>query len=232
MNAYFRLAIAPALMAVRERAATIVAIQACGVVLVVSYYALPGMRSAMDVVEQAKASHDILFALVGSAVAGAVVPEIARAVVGERLWTQERFRSFLHIAVTFAINGLALDLFYQLLGVLVGRGTDWATVLPKMALDAFVFTPFLSIPIFVVMVVLREEGWSLRRFACRIDRTLISDRIVPILIPCWCYWLPLQACLYSLPSNLQYPFALVCISAWSLVLVFVAKRMDRETGRE
>jgi hypothetical protein len=230
MSAYFRVAIAPALIAVRKRAATFVAIQVCGIVLVVSYYASAGLRAALDVVAQTKAHNDVLFALVGSAVAGAVVPEVARTLAGDRLWTEERFRSFVHVAFTFAINGLALDLFYQFLAVVVGRGTDWATVLPKMACDMFLFTPFLSLPIFLVMVILREEGWNLRRFARRIDRTLIPDRVIPILIPCWCYWLPLQACLYSLPLNLQYPFALVCMAAWSLVLVFVAKRMDRAVG--
>lgn len=215
-------------MAVRKRLAAFLAIQACGVLLVVAYYAVPSVRVAAAAISDAKARYDLVFAILGSMLAGTVVPELARSLAGDRHWNEERIRSFVHIGVTFAINGLALDLFYQFLAGALGQGTSWTTVASKMAIDAFLFTPFLSLPIFLVMVLLREEHWSLRAFVRRWNRTLIPDRVVPILIPCWCYWIPLQACLYSLPLNLQYPFALICIAAWSLVLVFVAKRMDRE----
>jgi hypothetical protein len=214
-------------MAVRRRWVAFAAIQVCGVLLVVCYYAFPSVRAALDVVAEAKSRSGLMFAVFGSIVAGAMVPELARTLAGDRRWPTERWRSFVHIGFTFAINGVAVDLLYGYLAGVFGQGTGWATVAQKIAIDAFVFTPFISLPIFLFMVLLREENWSVRRFVGRFDRTLIPDRVIPILIPCWCYWIPLQACIYSLPLNLQYPFALVCIAAWSLVLVFIAKRLDR-----
>jgi hypothetical protein len=70
-------------------------------------------------------------------------------------------------------------------------------------------------------------GLRLVKLSKAINSDTFHDRVIPILIPCWCYWIPLQACIYALPPDLQYPFAMTCVSAWSLVLVFIAKRMDR-----
>jgi len=220
-------AVAPAWLAARSHIRAMALIQACGVGLVVAFYAWPSVREAMGAIGTAKERGGLWFAAATSVVAGALVPEVAKMAVGQRRWSAERWRDLAHTSLMFAVNGVVLDLFYALLARLVGPGHGWTTVGRKMLLDAFVFTPFVSVPLFLFLVVLREELWSPRRFARRLDRRLVPERVVPILIPCWIYWIPLQACLYSLPLNLQFPFAVMCISAWSLVLIFVTKRMDR-----
>lgn len=207
-----------------------VLIQVCGVSLVAAYYAFPSVQEAMSAVGAAKERGGLWFAVITSIAAGAVVPEVARMVVGERQWPAERWRDLVHTSLMFALNGVVLDLFYMVLTAIVGSERGWTTVARKMFLDAFVFTPFVSLPIFLLLVLLREERWSLRRFARRLNPGLISDRVMPVLIPCWIYWIPLQACIYSLPLNLQFPFAMTCASAWSLVLIFVTKRMDRPSA--
>lgn len=225
-------AIAPAWTAARARLAVIALIQACGVALVASFYASAWVRGILAVVSDAKAGGGIWFTLWTSVVFGALVPEGARVLLGDRRWSGERGRDLAHAALMFAVNGVVLDGFYALLAGLVGAGHGAGIVARKIVLDAFVFTPFVSIPVFLVLVLLREASWSPGRLARHLGWHLVPDRVVPILIPCWIYWIPLQACIYSLPLSLQFPFALVCISAWSLVLVFVARRQDRQdSGR-
>lgn len=227
LRSFLTAAVAPAWLAARSHIQAMALIQACGVGLVVAFYASPSVREAMGAVGTAKEHGGLWFAAATSIVAGALVPEVAKMAVGQRRWSAERWRDVAHTGLMFAVNGVVLDLFYTLLAKLVGSGHGWTTVARKMLLDAFVFTPFVSVPIFLFLVLLREELWSPCRFARRLDGRLVPERVVPILIPCWIYWIPLQACLYSLPLNLQFPFAVTCISAWSLVLIFVAKRMDR-----
>jgi hypothetical protein len=181
----------------------------------------------MGAVGLAKDRGGLWFAVIVSIVSGAVVPELAKMAVGDRRWSVARWCDLAHTSLMFAANGIVLDMFYAMLTAVVGSDRGWTTVARKMVLDAFVYTPFVSLPILVLLTVLREERWSPRRLLGRLSSELISDRMVPILIPCWIYWIPLQACIYSLPLNLQFPFAMTCGSAWSLVLIFVTKRMDR-----
>jgi hypothetical protein len=220
-------AVAPAWLAARSRLGAMALLQACAVGLVVAYYAWPSVQQAMGSVGSAKERGGLWFAVAISIVSGAIVPEIAKLVVGDRRWSAARWHDLAHTSLMFAVNGVALDLFYAMLTTIVGSDRGWTTVVRKMFLDAFVYTPFVSLPIFLLLTVLREERWSPRRLVGRLNGELISDRMVPILIPCWIYWIPLQACIYSLPLNLQFPFAMTCGSAWSLVLIFVTKRMDR-----
>jgi hypothetical protein len=219
-------AVAPAWAAARARLPVIGFIQACGVALVVAFYASARLRETLGVVSDAKARGGLLFTLVTSVVFGALVPEAARFLLGDRRWPIARWRDLGHAALMFAVNGVVLDRFYALLAHRVGEGHDAGVVAQKILLDAFVFTPFVSIPIFLVLVLLREASWNPVRLARGIGWRLVPDRVVPVLVPCWIYWIPLQACIYSLPLHLQFPFALTCISAWSLVLVFVARRLD------
>jgi hypothetical protein len=220
-------AVAPAWAAARARLPVIGFIQACGVALALAFYASERLREALGAVSDAKVRGGLWFTLATSVVFGALVPEAAKVLLGDRRWPVARVRDLGHSALMFAVNGMVLDGFYVLLAHRVGTGHGVGVVARKILLDAFVFTPFVSIPIFLVLVLLREASWSPARLARGLGWHLVPDRVVPVLVPCWIYWIPLQACIYSLPLDLQFPFALTCISAWSLILIFVAKRLDR-----
>jgi hypothetical protein len=227
LRSFLAKAVAPAWLAARKRLGAMILIQVCGAVLVAAYYTWPSVQEAMGTVGAVKERGGLWFAIITSVAAGAIVPEVAKMAVGERRWPAERWRDLAHTSLMFGLNGVVGDRFYVILTTVVGTEAGFTTVVRKMLLDTFVFTPFVSLPIFLFLVLLREERWSLRRFVGRLDAGLVSDRMMPILIPCWIYWIPLQACLYSLPLSLQFPFAVTCVSAWSLVLIFVTKRMDR-----
>jgi hypothetical protein len=221
-------AVEPAWQAVKGRLPSIIAIQTIAILLVISYYVFPSVRLVFEAVGEFKKQGGLLFGALGLVVSGSVIPELARTLSGDRTWDKDRVRSFLHMCVPFAINGLVLDVFYILMSRYIGTGTGIATVVPKILLDSFFFTPFISLPIFLGWIMLRENHWSMVKLNKAISLDTFHDRVIPILIPCWCYWIPLQACIYSLPPSLQYPFAAMCVSAWSIVLVFIAKRMDRQ----
>ncbi|MBW7929038.1 MAG: hypothetical protein H3C58_13330, partial [Fimbriimonadaceae bacterium] len=56
--------------------------------------------------------------------------------------------------------------------------------------------------------------------------------IVPALIPCWAFWIPILICVYSLPANLQFVFALLAEAAWSILFVFIATNGGLAAGYE
>ena len=46
----------------------------------------------------------------------------------------------------------------------------------------------------------------------------------------WAFWFPMSALIYALPSGLQFCLFLLAVSAWSLLMVFVASgQAARET---
>jgi hypothetical protein len=44
----------------------------------------------------------------------------------------------------------------------------------------------------------------------------------PLLIPCWCFWIPMVLMVYSMPPPLQFSLFCLALAAWSLLMVFVA----------
>ena len=217
---------APAWQAARERLRSVLFIQLLSAGVVVSYYSVDSVRLFMDRIGVVKGHNPILFAFLGSVTAGTIIPEIVKMIMGERNWTRRRFSDALHNGLMFAVNGVVCERFYVLLGIWVGTDNSWKTVGGKILIDSFIYSPFISLPIFVGLTLLRLNDWSPARTARSLDRAIFLERYAPMLLPMWIYWIPLQACIYALPSNLQFPFAQLCVAAWSLVLVFVVNRHD------
>lgn len=201
-------------------------IQFLSVCTVVAYYRVEGFRSILDRVGELKAANPSLFALVSSVIAGSLVPEIVKTLMGDREWEMRRVADALHTALMFAVNGVVCERFYWAMGVWYGTDNRFETVLKKILTDTFGYSPFVSLPIFVGLTLLRLNGGNPVRTLKALDKKILLERYAPMLLPMWIYWVPLQACIYALPPNLQFPFAQLCVAAWSLVLVFVVNRHD------
>ncbi len=113
------------------------------------------------------------------------------------------------------------DVFYQLQAIVFGNELSFLTVLKKILVDQFIYSPFVIGVYLVTLQLWRENRWNLWKALGCWNRELCEKRWLPLVVAAWFYWIPMVACLYSMPSDLQFMFFVAACAAWSLVLMFI-----------
>ncbi|HEX8340720.1 MAG TPA: hypothetical protein VF624_07420 [Tepidisphaeraceae bacterium] len=214
----------PGLLALRQYWKPFVLIEVCGAVVVVLYFNNDAVRGAADALATMKASGGLLFAAIAGAVAGAILPEIGKAIaLGDTRVTRRRLDDVCVNLALFAALGLIADLFYALLNRLFGDGPHLGPVVAKVLADQLLYAPFVTLPLVALVFTCRGCGWSPRRTAQQLGRTWYLRRVVTLLIPCWCFWVPMTALMFSLPASLTFLFAMFALAAWGLLMIYIAQ---------
>lgn len=215
-------ALRPGLVAVRKFYRVFLFFQAIAILLYYGYYHSQTLATAIDSFASWKASGGLPLSALLTALAGTVLPEAVRTLVGpDRSWNRERVRRSIWNFFFFGFNGLLVDLFYLLQAFLFGVGPTYQVVLPKIALDFFGFIPWVALPMSVSYFLWLELGWNPLRILRAWNWSLYRDRVLPLFLPDITYWGPILIFLYGLPLSLQIPFFLLAFSGWSLAFVFI-----------
>ena len=224
-------ALRPGLLAVRRFYRVFLFFQAIAIALYFSYQNIPSIQASCDAFAAWKKSGGILLSAVLTAVAGTLLPELVRTLVGpDRSWDPGRIRRLGWNFLFFSFNGLMVDLFYLVQATLFGLGPSWKVVLPKMALDFFGFIPWVALPMSVSYFLWLELAWPPSRILRAWNWSLYRDRVLPLIIPDFAYWGPILIFLYGLPLPLQVPFFLLAFSGWSLAFVFIGSHgLEKKT---
>lgn len=220
-----RQAVEPGIQAIRGNWVPIAVIQLVALILVVAYYQTPALQESLKVVETVKARGGLAFAFFGGMVAGAVVPELAKLFTGRlrsvsKRWLQESAFN----GLVYGIVGVQVDLFYQVLTATLGGQATPSVVITKTLIDQLVFSPFLSIPTATIMFRWRYHNFQRETFARELRDRFYLMQIVPGVLMCWAFWVPVLCCLYTLPTLLQFPFSLLAEAAWSILFVFMTQQ--------
>ena len=215
----------PGVAAVRANWRPFVLLQLVALGVVVAYYNVGAAERAIDAVGEVKAAWGVAFTMLAAAVAGALLPEAAKAVTQAGWRPRDRPKEVAFLVVLFALNGLLVDGFYGLLGATVGEGTDAGTVVVKMLVDMLGFTPFVALPLVMLAFAWRRHGYRLAAVAGEVRAAGISGwylrRVVPLLLPDWAFWGPMVLLIYAMPGGLQVVMWAGALAAWSLVMVFI-----------
>ena len=123
----------------------------------------------------------------------------------------------------FAFDGIVVDFLYRGEAGLFGAGGGLRTVAEKVAFDQFVFTPTWSVAI-VLLFLWRQRGFSAAAVRPALRRGFYGERVFPLLLPNWLFWIPMVSVIYALPSALQFLMFIPALAAWSLIMVFIADR--------
>lgn len=201
-----------------------VAIQVVCLLFVIGYYTLEPIQRACAVLARWKTDGGLPFAALSVAIAAVVIPEIAR-----RATKVPRDKPFTLADITFqfiyfAVLGLAIDALYRGLGILFGNNPSPLIVVEKLTFDMILFSGVFSMPMAVVLFAWRDADFKLRPAKALLKNGGFLERYVPLLVTCWAFWIPVMGCLYSLPVNLQFVFAVLAEAAWCLLLVTAASR--------
>ena len=209
----------------KSQAGPLVVIQVAAAVLVIAYYRSAGFQESASHLAAFKLAGGLLFAFVAGAIAGGVIPEIARAMMRripkfDRTWLQTAGYN----AFVYGIIGAQVDVFYQFQALTFGGGNDAKTLIVKTAVDMAIFTPVLSIPTAVLLYAWKRRGFRIHGWKGAFTRKFYAKEVWPTLVPCWAFWIPVLLCVYAMPSDLQYCFAVLAEAAWSMVFVVMVTK--------
>jgi len=118
--------------------------------------------------------------------------------------------------------GWVVDAFYRFLGVLFGNEVTVKTVACKALFDQLVFTP-IWLAVVTAIYLWERQGFALGPTLAAARPRFYSRRVLPLLLPNWCFWVPMVSLIYALPAPLQFIMFSLALAAWSLVMVFIAR---------
>lgn len=217
----------PGLVALRRQWRPFVLIQIVGLALVVGFYTLSPVEQACRVVARAKEQSGWWGAMLASAVAGAMIPELAKLAAGHDSRTaRQRWGDLLFNFVFFGLSGWVVYEFYRLQDSLWGTSPSVATTAKKVLFDQLVFSVFWSVPVGLICFSWKRAGLSLRRTLPEITLVKLVQRAPGMTIPMWGFWVPMTSMIYALPRDLQFGLFILALAAWSLLLAFVAGGED------
>ena len=215
--------LAPGLAAVRKYWRPFLFLQSAALLLVICYFTNAHVRGVCRQLSDFKVHAGFIFSAVSAAIAGALLPEIAKLIMlGDRVFDQKRLRDIGFALVLFAGIGIIIDAQYRIFSMLLGDANHVSTIAAKVLLDQFVTTPIYGVPYFPLLYSLRAHRYDVLATARLITPRWYATRAMPLLIPGWCYWIPMVSLIYSLPGPLQFFLFDFALAAWSLLIVFIS----------
>lgn len=219
---------APGIKAVKDNWRAIVLIQICFLAFVITYYAVPSMHSLPQQIEAFRNKIGPKVFVVGTIwIVSILVPEIAKLVTksGSEKMT---IKDLILRMVYFAAIGISVDYLYQWMGVAFGQGPHFDVIAKKVAVDMFLYSPFVSMPLAAITFLYRDMDFSWMRTVEALKQGEFLKRTMPLLVTCWMYFGPVTMAMYSLPVELNFPVAMAANAAWGIIVVAVGTHKTPE----
>jgi hypothetical protein len=184
-----------------------------------------GMRHFLERVARLKQESGFAFGIVSYVIAASVLPEVLRVLFFQRgRVTWRNARNLFGSAPMWGAMGLLVDLLYRLQAVWFGGGSDFWTILSKVLVDQFLFSPFISVPLIVGWLEWRDAGFRPQALRGIFSLDFVGSRIFPIMVAGWCVWIPGVSLVYFMPSPLQLPVAVIIQIFWVLLITTLSER--------
>lgn len=204
-------------------------LQALMLVFFCLYISHEGTRHFLANIADIKREAGYSFAFISYVIAAAFLPELLRvAFFQDGRITRANIWNFLTAAPFWGCIGILIDVFYRLQMSWFGAGNGIGTILTKMAVDQFIFSPFICLPLTLAYFIWRDAGFRIGPAARDIfSISFITDRGIPSQVAGWMIWIPGVSLVYFVPSDLQIPVATLIQTFWVLVLTFTSRRTQQ-----
>ncbi len=210
-----------------------VCLQVVMLLVVVAYYRAPWAKPWFDRFAVLKAQGGFWFSIVGSMIAGAVLPELLSVLFFQRGRVTVRNRENLFFGVAFwAFSGLCIDLFYRGQAHWFGTEPTVAVLVKKVAVDQFVYSTLFAVPFAVWCYEWKNRRYRTDRLGDMFTKRFYLSKTLPTTVANWGVWLPGTALIYSLPSLLQVPLFNLALTFWALLLAYISSHDEHPVGGE
>ena len=148
-------------------------------------------------------------------------------------WNARHVEDMAFRFVLFVVGGMVVSIFYIYQARWFGDGLTWRVVVPKVLVDQFVFSVFWSTTFYSIAFHWQAVRYSGRRLWADLTPDFIFDRMLPILITNWMFWIRGVTLVYCMPLPLQMPLNIFATAIWGVLLAALsrhdpsASKMDR-----
>src|SRR5260370_11407955 len=192
--------------AARANAVPALIIQAFMLALLIAYYTNHRVSSALAGLAEFKRAHGLLFVIVASITAGALIPELFLILFFQRgRPTQRNLRNLLFTVPVWGFDGTLVDLLYRSEAAWLGDVVTLPVVAAKICVDQFGYNTFFAAPFGVLTYEWKNNGISANPLRQLLTANHYRDKIIPPLLATWAVWIPMMAIIYSLPLPLHFP---------------------------
>jgi len=218
-----RAVLAPGLLALRRYWKPFVLIQSVALALVGAYFLFPAVREWCQVLSAWQKSGGLVAAAIAAAVAGGVLPEIAKLLTKpERKALATRVHDIAFNCLFFGFSGVVVYYFYAYQAVLFGDDAKVSTVVKKVIVDQFGFSIVWATPYALFMFALKGASYSVGGALRELSPAKLVYRVPSMLLPIWAFWIPMVTMIYALPAALQFALFSLALAAWSLLVTVIA----------
>ncbi|MBX3115364.1 MAG: hypothetical protein KF836_12430 [Fimbriimonadaceae bacterium] len=223
-NQSWKKAFQPGIESLRASWPPMLLVQIVCVATVIGYFNFQPAYDFLVAASDFKDRTGLLFVLGSGFIAGGLLPEIAKILVG-RIPKFDRAWLSLTAYTSCVYMALAALVFYmfKFQVVLFGDSGDFVSVTKKVIFDQFIFSPFVSIPLGVGLFKWRQANFKLSAWKQVTTKAGYKENVFPALVMCWSYWGPIVCGMYWLPERIQFVVSAFCQAAWSLLFVFMVE---------
>lgn len=195
-----------------------------------AYFCVPCVRSGLEPLRHFMEKNGVYAAFLSMVVFAGVIPwlffKFDRSIRPEYPgWTgavQVQWRSLLAVACLW---------LYRVQDALFGPGVDVLTLVKKMTVDQFVWTPFFLSPLDSLFYFWLGRDFSFAR--CRAEwpqNGFVAGVVLPNLLSGWCVSVPTNLVVYMFPLDLRILVMGLIGSFWTLVCLQIGRRSGAVTS--
>ncbi len=192
--------------------------------LVIGYYFWPSAALVLSRYAAWQHSGGIVRAGLAGGFAGGILSELSLICLrdGGR-WRAANLENILFRFGAFFLSAIVVFIFYEWQAVWFGTGLSWRVLLPKVLVDQFIFTVFWSTPYQTIVFRWQALRYSSARLWNELNAKFVVERMLPVLVTNWMFWIPGVTLIYSMPLILQMPINIFAMAIWSLLLAGLAR---------
>jgi hypothetical protein len=202
------------------------ALQTAALALVLAYYFVPAAADSFAQLARWQTEGGFAFSAITTALCGGLLPFLFLRLQPE---TREAhpWPHLIFFLLFWAWKGAEVDLWYRTLSWWHGSGNDPSTIVRKVLSDQFGFNPLYASPIGNLCFAWKDAGfrWAPVAADVRAGRWYARS-VLPVLLAVWFLWIPVTACVYSLPAPLQMPLFNVVLCFWSMLFAHITGRQN------
>ena len=194
-------------------------------VLVSSYYLMPGVAAFLQPVADWQLRWGVRAAIVNQVFFCAIVPTTFVLLV-RRIRTERPIVKGAVQSVWCVLWSFVYVWFYDFQCRMFGTGHGLATLAAKSAFDQFVWVPFVVMPVNAAFYLWMGRGFSWSAVVQAWRKGFVRHVILPNLIANWCVWIPVMFALYAFPYALQIQVLGLVASFWTLMCYQIGGRVS------
>ena len=189
----------------------------------VSYCCVPAFASALEPLRRWLCDLGWLGALLVAACFCGLLPGVFQF-AQRTLRPRRPLLTILAQTILFGFEGVLCYEFYRIQAGWFGNGASFPTLVKKMLVDQFVWTPLVIVPVNATLFFWIARDFSLARVRSEWPKSWFRGIILPNLCSHWCVNVIPNLALYAFPPALQIQFVGLLCAFWTLMCFQVALR--------